>query len=221
MKKKHLAIVGALGLLVVFAIGGYVYKQQRAEETEKMGKASESPLSRAYAQTLGPADAKVVIVEFFDPGCETCRMFAQPVKDLLAAYPGKVRLVKRYAPFHHGADKIVQILEAARMQGKYWETLEVLFARQPQWASHHQPRPELVWQFLPAVGLDIERLRRDMNDPKSLAMVQQDMADAQTLGVHKTPGFFVNGKTMSSFGYQQLSALVAAEVQAQYGSQAN
>ena len=217
MKKKQLVLVGVLGLLVTFGLGGYLYKQHQAKTTEKMAKAEESPLSRSYAQTLGPEDAKVVIVEFFDPGCETCRMFDEPVKKLLEAHPGRVKLVKRYAPFHHGADKVVQILEAARLQGKYWETLEMLFATQPKWASHHHPQPELVWDFLPALGLDIERMRKDVNEPQILAIIQQDIADAQSLGVHKTPGFFVNGKTMSSFGYQQLQALVAEEVQLQYG----
>lgn len=209
--------MGAILLLVTFVIGGYVYRQDKAEKTQELAKQPESPLSRAYAQTLGPADAKVVIVEFFDPGCETCRMFADPVKALLTEYPGKVRLVKRYAPFHQGADKVVQILEAARLQGKYWETLQLLFDTQPQWASHHHPNPEAVWQFLPSLGLDVERLRKDMNDPKILEIVRQDMADAQSLGVHKTPGFFVNGKTMSSFGYRQLKDLVVSEVRAQYG----
>ena len=216
MKKNHLVILGALGLLVVFAVGGYFYKQQRAEKTQEMAKQEESPLSRAYAQTLGPADAKVVIVEFFDPGCETCRMFAQPVKELMDAYPGKVRLVKRYAPFHNGADKVVKILEAARLQGKYWETLELLFAGQHRWADHHSPNPDMVWQLVSSLGMDMERLHRDVNDPKVIAIVNQDIADAKELGVHKTPGFFVNGKTMSSFGLEQLQALVADEVQAQY-----
>ena len=49
------------------------------------------------------------------------------------------------------------------------------------------------------------------------AEAMKDIADAQTLGVHKTPGFFVNGKTMSSFGYDQLRELVVSEVKAQYG----
>jgi protein-disulfide isomerase len=217
MKKKQLVLAGAAFLIVAFVIGGYFYRQHSAEKTQKLAKQAESPLSRAYAQTLGPDDAKVVIVEFFDPGCETCRMFAEPVKALLKEYPGQVRLVKRYAPFHQGADKVVQILEAARLQGKYWETLQMLYETQPQWASHHHPNPDAVWQFLPALGLDVDRLRTDMNDPKILAIVKQDIADAQELGVHKTPGFFVNGRTMSSFGYQQLKDLVATEVFTHYG----
>ncbi|MCP4448073.1 MAG: thioredoxin domain-containing protein [Myxococcales bacterium] len=217
MKKNQLVILVAAGLFIVFAVGGYIYKQQRAEKTQEMAKQAESPLSRAYAQTLGPADAKVVIVEFFDPGCETCRMFAEPVKKLMDSYPGKVRLVKRYAPFHHGADKVVQILEAARLQGKYWETLGLLFEGQHRWADHHSPNPDMVWQLVGSLGLDMERLRKDANDPRILAIVAQDIADAEALGVHKTPGFFVNGKTMSSFGLEQLQTLVAEEVRSQYG----
>jgi len=217
MKKKELVVIAVVALVVVFVMGDYFYSQHKEEETQEMAKQAESPLLRSHAQTLGPDDAKVVIVEFFDPGCETCRMFADPVKALLEQYPGQVRLVKRYAPFHEGADKVVQILEAARLQGKYWETLQMLYDRQQEWASHHHPNPDAVWQFLPSVGVDVDKARKDMNDPKILAIVKQDMEDAQTLGVHKTPGFFVNGKTMSRFGYQELTDLVASEVRGQYG----
>jgi len=62
--------------------------------------------------------------------------------------PGRIKLVLRYAPFHDGADYFVKILEAAGRQGKYWETLEVMYRSQPYWASHHNPRPELIWRLL-------------------------------------------------------------------------
>ena len=136
----------------------------------------------------------------------------------MSAHPGKIRLVKRYAPFHHGADKVSQILEAARLQGKYWETLDVMFERQPVWADHHRPNPDAIWQFLPAVGLDIDRLRTDMNDPKVVEIIRQDMEDAQTLGVRKTPSFFVNGKALQRFGYEPLKNLIEAEVAVQYAN---
>ena len=55
-----------------------------------------------------------------------------------------------------------------------------------------------------------------MNDPKIIEIVRQDMADAETLGVHKTPSFFVNGKALQRFGYAPLKALVEGEVALQY-----
>jgi protein-disulfide isomerase len=55
-----------------------------------------------------------------------------------------------------------------------------------------------------------------MNDPEITKLIKQDLADAKTLNVRKTPGFFVNGKPLSSFGYNQLKELVEAEIRANY-----
>ena len=134
----------------------------------------------------------------------------------MTAYPGKIKLVVRYATFHDGSDYMVKILEAARKQGKYWETLEVMYKTQQYWASHHNPQPQLIWKFLPNAGLDLEKIRNDMNDPEIAKLIQQDLADAKTLNVRKTPGFFVNGKPLLRFGRNQLQELVESEINAYY-----
>ena len=148
---------------------------------------------------------------------ETERGYAPPiVRQFMAAHPGKIRFVLRYAPFHDGADYPVRILEAARMQGKFWETLDLLYASQRMWTHHHQVIPDRIWQLLPRAGVDVERIRTDMNDPRITSIIEQDLADAAALGVRKTPGFFVNGKPLEPFGDRQLKALIDAEVRAQY-----
>jgi protein-disulfide isomerase len=124
--------------------------------------------------------------------------------------------VLRYAPFHDGADYFVKILEAAKKQGKYWETLNVMYKTQPYWASHHNPQPQKIWQILPRAGVDVERIRKDMNDPAIVKMIDQDLADAKTLNVRKTPGFFVNGKPLQTFGSKHLLQLVQSELDANY-----
>ncbi len=216
MKRQQIALIGGAGLLLVFLLAGYLYKSQQAEQVGSIAQASASPLVRAHSQTSGPADAKVVLVEFFDPACETCRIYSEHVKTLLASHPGKIRLVLRYAPFHQGSDTMVKILEAARRQGRYWETLQTMYDTQPQWASHHRPQPEKIWQFLPSAGVDVERIRKEMNDPRLQEIVDQDVADATTLGVRKTPSFFVNGKPLQRFGLSQLRALIDSEIAANY-----
>lgn len=216
MKRQHIALLGGAVLLLVFLLAGYAYKSQQARELGAIARASSSPLEREYSQGSGPADAKVVLVEFFDPACETCRVFSEHVKTILTSYPGKIRLVLRYAPFHQGSDTMVKILEAARLQNKFWETLQVMYETQPLWASHHHPQPEKIWQFLPSAGVDVDRVRRDMNNAKVLEILRQDVEDATTLGVRKTPQFFVNGNPLLSFGYPQLRAMVESEVRANY-----
>jgi protein-disulfide isomerase len=181
-----------------------------------MAQENASTFVRDHSQTRGSEDAKVYLVEFMDPACETCAAFFPFVKKMMDTYPGKIKLVLRYAPYHDGADYFVKILEAARKQGKFWETLEVMYTTQPYWASHHNPQPQKIWQFLPRAGLDVEQIRKDMNDPAIAKLIEQDLADAKTLDVRKTPGFFANGKPLQTFGYQQLHQLVQSEIMANY-----
>ena len=216
MSRVQIVIVAGASMVLAFVLAANIYSGQREDAIRAVSEAEDSPLERAYSVSQGPADARVVLVEFFDPACETCREFHPYVKKLVAAHPGKVRLVLRYAPFHQGSDTMVLILEAARRQGRFWETLEVMYATQPEWASHHQPRPELIWQFLPTARVDVEQIRKDMRDPDLLAIVQQDLADGRALGVRKTPQFFVNGKPLQSFGRPQLKTLLDSEVAARY-----
>jgi protein-disulfide isomerase len=91
-----------------------------------------------------------------------------------------------------------------------------MYKTQRHWASHHNPQPQLIWKFLPNAGLDLEKIRNDMNDPEIAKIIQQDLADAKTLNVRKTPGFFVNGKPLPSFGYKQLQELVESEINKYY-----
>ena len=218
MKRQTIALIGGTGLLAVFLIAGFVYKNQQAQRLEGIAQVTHtySPLEREHSARKGSADAKVVLVEFFDPACETCRVFSKFVDKILTSHPGKVRLVLRYAPLHQGSGTMVRILEAAKLQGKYWDTLQVMYETQPHWASHHHPQPEKIWQFLPSAGVDIDRIRIDMNRPQAQQALAQDIADGATLGVRKTPQFFVNGKPLVSFGFQQLQALVESEVAARY-----
>lgn len=217
---KNQRFVFAFSVVVLlggFAIGAMVYQRQRAEQlTSFAAQQGFTTFVRPHSQVLGDADAKVYLVEFTDPACETCASFAPLVKQLLAAHPGRIKLVVRYAPFHHGSDGVVRLLHASASQGKFWEALAVMYKTQPAWASHHQPQPELLWGFLGEAGVDLERLTKDLQSPELGQIVEQDLADARTLGVTKTPGFFVNGKPLVQFGAAQLEQLVQAEVAAAY-----
>ena len=77
-------------------------------------------------------------------------------------------------------------------------------------------KPQLIWRFLPKMGLDLQKIRKDMNDPEIVRIINQDLADARTLIFRKTPGFFGNGKPLERFGYQQLRDLVESELNRVY-----
>jgi protein-disulfide isomerase len=208
MKQKTMFIVAAAVLLAVFVLGTLAYRSQKADQSAQLAERNRALLVRMHSPALGKADAPVVIVEFLDPACETCAAFYPRVKDMMAANPDRIRLVLRYAPFHKGSDKVVAVLEAARKQGKFWPALETLLATQAQWTANHTAQVDRVWTPLERLGLNIEQLRGDMAAPEIANVISQDLADARTLNVTMTPEYFVNGKPLPSFGYEQLKELV-------------
>jgi protein-disulfide isomerase len=203
-------------LIFAFVVGSLYYKGKQAEKVGFLAQENVELFIREHSQTLGSDDAKVYLIEFMDPACETCAAFSPFVEQIMDANPGRIKLVIRYAPFHEGADYFVKILEAAQKQGKYWETLDTMYKTQRFWTRHHKAIPEKIWPILTQVGVDVERIRKDMNDPAIVKLIDQDLADAKVLNVRKTPGYFVNGKPLQTFGSRQLLQLVQSELNANY-----
>lgn len=217
MNKIVMPLVGASVLAILFGIGSYFYTQNKSQEIAFLAQEKGELFIREHSPVLGSKDAKVYLIEFLDPECESCRAFAPFVKTLVNRYEGKIKLVVRYVPFHKNSAFAIKILEASKKQNKYWETLELLFKYQPYWGNHHNPRPELIWEMLPEVGVNIDQIREDIKNPELDKIIEQDFADAKALGVRATPGFFVNGQALTEFGYQQLQDLVESKIKEAYG----
>ena len=208
MKQKTLFVIAALLLLLGFIVAALLYNVEKEEQAGQFAAANNAALVRMHSPSLGPAEAPVVVVEFLDPACETCAAFYPLVKQIMAANPGRIRLVLRYAPFHKGSDQVVAALEAARKQGKYWQALEMLLARQDDWVQNHAAQVARIWPLLEAAGLDLQKLRSDMAAPEIAGVIEQDLLDAQTLKVTKTPEYFVNGRPLPRFGIEPLKDLI-------------
>lgn len=209
VRRSAILYACAVALLLAALLGSLLYKRG---DSSSGGGGEQAALASLQAPTLGPADARVHIVEFMDPACETCAMFFPLVKRVMQENPGKIRLSVRQVAFHNGSDYVVRLLEASRKQDKYWQTLETLLATQAQWAPNHTVQPELVNIVIDGLGLNMSQLAADMNSPEVTARVQQDANDAITMKVTATPEYFVNGRPLPSFGTQQLLALISEEL---------
>ena len=212
MNKQWIVVASVVAVVVAFIAGAVVFKGRETQEAGQAAQSNSDALIRASSPVFGNPAAKVTIVEFFDPACETCRAFYPLVKTIVNSSFGQVRLVVRHAPLHQGSDTAVKILEAARLQGQYWPAVERALAGQPQWAAHGNARPELIWDLITDLGLDMAKARADADSPAVAQLLAQDIADMKALKVDRTPGFFVNGTPLRDFGEAQLRALVDQEI---------
>lgn len=212
MKQKQIMIVAIALLIGGFILGGMFYKDMQSAKVSEMAAAEQDLFTPEYAPVIGPKDAPVTLVEFFDPACATCAQFSPLLKDLVKKYDGKLRVVLRYAPLHTNSDQVVMMIEAAKLQGKYFEAKEALFAMQHYWVENHVSNPGKVWGILQKAGIDIDKLQVDVKSETVFNRVKKDMEDAQKVGATKTPAFYVNGKPLQRFGYEPLVALIESEM---------
>jgi protein-disulfide isomerase len=216
MKKDIYVLMGVGALILSAFLGAFLLynRSQRASDSlaEDFPRADNARLLSSDSPTLGPSMARVTVVEFLDPECESCAAMYPIVKRLLKEYEGRIRLVVRYMPFHGNSTYAASALEAAREQGKYWEALSVLFEKQSEWASHHDPKPELIPKLLQSVGLDMASFKRDAKKAEYVSKIERDKQDGMAVGVTGTPTFFVNGRMLLELGYEPLKSLIDEEL---------
>ena len=212
-RRGSLIALSVAVLVIALVAATLIYLGNDTQSAGGEDTVRQAALASEHSPTLGDANAKVHIVEFLDPACETCALFFPMVKNWMKEVPGQIRLSVRHVAFHEGSDYAVKDLEASRKQNKYWETQETLLASQQQWTQHHTVQPEKIGPAIASVGLDMEQLLADMNSMEVLARMEQDKKDSIFLKVSATPEYFVNGRPLPSFGQQQLANLVREELE--------
>lgn len=177
------------------------FEAKQARVQNERVEQSFAGLKRDHAElAFGPSNAKVTIVEFFDYKCAYCHAANDWVWNVMETRKD-VRVIFKELPIlsenSHGAAKAAI---AAHKQGKYKEFHRALMTARGDLGM------DQVMQIAASVGLDIERLRKDMGDPKVEAQVAGVRSQATELGINGTPGFVINGKLVTGFSKEQLEA---------------
>ena len=202
---KSLAAIAAV-VIVGAVIGVFYYRSSVQSERKPTNAAPPSApagqLVRSDSPTMGSADAKVTLVEFYDPECESCAAFHPTLKKILKDYDGKVRLVARFMPLHPNSMTAASFIEAAAEQGKYWQAQELLFQKQSEWGEKHGgPSSDpgtsinaLFDKYAMELGLDLNKAGQAIKENRYAEKIARDKKDGQGLGVRQTPTLFVNGR---------------------------
>ncbi|MGH7439327.1 MAG: DsbA family protein, partial [Polyangiaceae bacterium] len=158
--------------------------------------------------TRGPEDAPVTIVELADFECPHCAMAVPELDAVLAAHPGKVRLVyKSYTlAFHVHGEPAARAAFAAGNQGKFWEMEHVLFEQQ----QHLEDAD--IERYARALRLDIPKWKADMASQAVKDRIAADHGLGEQLKLKGTPTLFINGRELDVEAGEVLEDRVASEL---------
>jgi cyclophilin family peptidyl-prolyl cis-trans isomerase/protein-disulfide isomerase len=144
----------------------------------------------------GPDAATVTIIEYVDFQCPGCSGLAPVIDQLRLDFPNDLRVVIRHFPnpVHDKALLSAQAVEAAGLQGKFWEMKTALYEGQSQWSNLTAQKFE-EWLTRTAVGLSIDpaRLMTDLNSQELVDRTTAARDEAIRLGIPYTPFLIING----------------------------
>jgi protein-disulfide isomerase len=160
---------------------------------------------------LGPPSATVVVIEYADFQCASCRAVYPAVKILLNEFRDQVRFMFRHYPVveaHPLAERAAEAAEAAAMQGRFWLMHDLLFDNQ------HHLQDVYLRQYASRANLDLCRYDQDMARRAYLPLVHEHKRGGLEAGARGTPTFFVNGVLQDvTFGMENLYKAIEANLQ--------
>ncbi len=152
------------------------------------------------APSRGPADAAVTIVLWSDFACQYCAALEATVERVDRLYPGQLRWVYRHLPLDARNTLAAEASVAAAAQGRFWPMRDRLMA------VRGQVDRIAVESLARDLGLDLGRLRGDLDAGAGRAAIAADVDTARALGISGTPTAFVNGRALA--GNQPTAAYV-------------
>jgi len=155
---------------------------------------------------VGPADAKVTVIEFFDYRCPGCKAVSQDYLALIRAHPDVRFVFKEWPILDRGDDDTsnyaARAALAAHQQGKYLAVFEALMAEPSLDKS-------AIDAILAANGVDIAKAKIDLASPDTTRHIADIHTVAATLRLHGTPTFFVNGKASAGIDPRDIGKMIA------------
>jgi protein-disulfide isomerase len=197
MKKYIPTILIAIAILFVVV---FIARALMAPDSSQIGSTSsdlsqENKDALKTGATIGDPNSKVVVTEFGDYQCPACAAWHTFVKDtMLPKYQDKILFVfKNFPlPIHKNAKAGAYAVEAAGLQGKFWEMHNIVYENQSEWENESNPNGKFE-EYANRVGLNIDQWKKDIESSKIKDLVEKDTKLGEKLNLPGTPSFLVNG----------------------------
>jgi protein-disulfide isomerase len=151
----------------------------------------------------GNPEGNISVVEFFDYNCGYCKRAFKDVMTMIEKDKDVRLVMKEFPILGPGSVYAAKAALASREQGKYWEFHMALL--------EHNGRIDeaAVDKVAEQSGLDLAKLRKDMEDPKVMQALQANMQLAESLRINGTPAFIIDQMLIpGAVGYDSLAAAI-------------
>jgi protein-disulfide isomerase len=181
-------------------------KQQEAEDSARTDtlKTMAAEIFRSKDDLIGGnPNGKVTMVEFFDYNCGYCKRAFPDVMKMIDADKDLKLVMKEFPILGPGSVYAARAALASRKQGKYWEYHMALMA--------HEGRIDeaVADQIAAASGLDVKKLKADMEADEVNQVITRNMQLADSLKIQGTPAFIIDETVIpGAVGYEALAAVV-------------
>lgn len=213
-RKPLLWMTAAAVLAVLLLVGVQLTSQRSASRAAALPEADYAGLP-ASGTSLGPADAPVVVEEYFDFQCPHCQTAAADVvAPLVERYvqPGKIRFAYRFYPIL-GAESVYAARAGycAAAEGAFWPYQKVLFDRRGSGNRGAYSKANLVADA-EKVGLDPEAFAACLDGEGARTYVAAEYEQAIKLGLNGTPTYLVNGEVVPVPSLEALEQAIKAKL---------
>jgi protein-disulfide isomerase len=168
-------------------------QEQQLAQSAAMKKIGIAPFfDPKIAFVTGPADAKRTLVEFYDYDCPYCRASLPAVRKFYEAHKSDTRFAFIEMPLPiHGRNALIAARAslAARLQPDKYVALHFALMGHPEAVDE-----QAVYDIAGQAGLDVAKLKADMQQPEIAAALVAGKKLAERAGIDGTPTFIVNGE---------------------------
>lgn len=185
-------------------------KLLKEAKVETYLKAPKMELSKGNEPRKGKDGAPIIIVEFTDFQCPFCSRAQATLDKIFTDYPDKVQLIFKDLPldFHKQAKDAHLAAQCANEQGKFWEYHDILFKNQ------NQLFPDKLKEYATQLNLDMDKFNKCFEERKYEKYIDDNLTQAQNLGITGTPTFFVNGRIIKGAQpYENFKQIIDEELQ--------
>ena len=185
-------IIGSVLLMLVV-----IYGLSKMANTNTTLTTDQNILTDGAKLVKENGETKVTVVNFSDMECPACKL-AHELTAGLASIP-EVKVVFRHYPLagHKNSFIAAVAVEAARVMGKGWEMIDILYANQEEWSGENNMENKLI-EYAKEIGLDGEVFKTKLDDGELAAVVQQDVSLGNSLRLSGTPTIYVNGEQVAA-----------------------